>query len=127
VSKISKEKNESFGERLRRLRVAKGYTESELGKVIGTSHRMIAYYEIQGGNPPADVLVKLARALDVSADELLGLEPLQAKKPDEEAENLRLLRHVKQVQKLPLKDRRNVLQLIDSLVEKATLKQAQGS
>lgn len=127
MSKISKEKNESFGERLRRLRVAKGYTESELGKVIGTSHRMIAYYEIQGGNPPADVLVKLARALDVSADELLGLEPLQAKKPDEEAENLRLLRHVKQVQKLPLKDRRNVLQLIDSLVEKATLKQAQGS
>jgi hypothetical protein len=36
------------------------------------------------------------------------------------------MRKLRQVEKLPLKDRRSVLQLIDALVEKEALKKAQG-
>ena len=121
----AKKTNETIGERLRRLRKAKGYTQVELGEAIGTSHRMIAYYEVQGGNPPADVVIKLAQALKVSADELLGLERTAKTKAD--PGDLRLLRKLRQVERLPAKDRRSVLRFIDALVEKETLKKAQSS
>lgn len=126
VARPHRQKDESFGVRLRRLRVAKGYTESELGKTVGTSHRMIAYYEIQGGNPPADVVAKLATALGVSADELLGLEPPHKQKGGDGAENLRLMRKLKAVKLLPPKERRRVLQFIELVVEREALKRAQG-
>jgi transcriptional regulator with XRE-family HTH domain len=126
VARPRKKKDESFGERLRRLRSAKGYTEAELGQAVGTSHRMIAYYEIQGGNPPADVLVKLARALDVSADVLLGLAAEKRKPAASGPEDLRLMRKLRQVKQLPARDRRSVLQLIDALVEREELRRKQG-
>ena len=116
---------DALGERLRRLRLEKGYSLRELAAVVGTSHRMIAYYEIQGGNPPADVVVKLARALGVSADGLLGLRKAN-KAADSHPENVRLLRKLRQVAKLPAKDRRSVLQMIDALVERQALKELRG-
>jgi transcriptional regulator with XRE-family HTH domain len=126
VARPRRPKDESFGGRLRRLRVARGYTESELGKTVGTSHRMIAYYEIQGGNPPADVVAKLAKALGVSADELLGLQPPRKQKDNDGAENLRLMRKLRMVKQLSPKERRRVLQFIDLVVEREALKRAQG-
>jgi transcriptional regulator with XRE-family HTH domain len=126
VARPRRPRDESFGGRLRRLRVARGYTESELGKTVGTSHRMIAYYEIQGGNPPADVVAKLAKALSVSADELLGLKPPRKQKDNDGAENLRLMRKLRMVKQLSSKERRRVLQFIDLVVEREALKRAQG-
>ena len=110
-------KTDGLGERLRHLRTARGYSLRELAKAVGTSHRMIAYYEVQGGNPPADVLARLARALGVSSDELLGLKRARGRNGDV-PESLRMMRRLRQVEKLPAKDRRSVLQLIDSLVTK---------
>ena len=55
-----------MGERIRRLRLAKGLTQTELGRRTGLSKRMVAYYEIQGGMPSAALLVRLAEALGVS-------------------------------------------------------------
>lgn len=115
----------TLGERLRRLRLEKGYSLRELASVVGTSHRMIAYYEIQGGNPPADVVVKLANALNVSADGLLGLKNA-SRSSQAQPENVRLLRKLRQVEKLPSKDRRSVLQFIDALVERQALKETRG-
>jgi transcriptional regulator with XRE-family HTH domain len=126
VARPQKQKDESFGQRLRRLRAAKGYTEAELGRVIGSSHRMIAYYEVQGGNPPADVVAKLSRALNASADELLGLQPLKKHKETDGAENLRLMRKLRLVKDFPSKERRQVLQFIDLVIERESLKRAQG-
>ena len=99
---------------------------TELAKVVGTSHRMIAYYEIQGGNPPSDVVVNLARALGVTTDELLGVRTTKRAGSEQTPEDLRLLRRLRQVSKLPAKERRNVLQFIDALVDRETLKKANG-
>jgi len=126
VARLHKHKDESFGERLRRLRLARGYTEVELGKAIGSSHRMIAYYEIQGGNPPADVVAKLSQALRVSADEILGLHSPKPRKEEDGAENIRVMRKLHLVKHLPPKERRRVLQFIDLVVERDALKRAHG-
>lgn len=66
---------QNFGARLAELRKAAGLTQVELAEAIGTSQRMIAYYESTDDYPIARLLRHLSQALGVSADELLGLTP----------------------------------------------------
>src|SRR5262245_27518683 len=66
-------KNPNFGKRLVALRKAVGFTQVQLASRIGSSQRAISYYENEAGFPPAPVLAALAKALNVSTDELLGL------------------------------------------------------
>lgn len=61
----------------------------------------------------------MARVLRVSVDELIGYRPAQV--PADRA-NPRLWRKLRQVEALPPPDRKQVLQLIDTLVERETLK-----
>ena len=68
-----------FGTRLAELRKAAGLTQVELAEAIGTSQRMVAYYESTEDYPLARLLRELSRALGVSADELLGLTPATAR------------------------------------------------
>ncbi|MDB4912414.1 MAG: phage regulatory protein [Gemmatimonadetes bacterium] len=68
---------EGFGDRLAALRQRRGLTQTALGEAVGVSKRVIAYYEADGAQPPAAMLIELARALPVSADELFGLAPLR--------------------------------------------------
>ncbi|MCC6810674.1 MAG: helix-turn-helix transcriptional regulator [Deltaproteobacteria bacterium] len=122
MPRIAKDPPSGFGQRLRRLRKERGFTQTELGSAIGSSHRMVVYYEVQGGNPPADVLLKLAKALDVSPDVLLGEETAKKVKHSAAPQNLRLMRKLRLVEKLPEKERKQVIALIDALVEKEQLK-----
>lgn len=108
---------DSFGDRVRRLREARGFTQRELAEAAETSQRMIAYYETHSGTPAAPVLLKLARALKTSPDELMGLKAEQRSTESSSPQNLRLWRKLRRVEKLPPAQRRTVVQLIDALVE----------
>ena len=68
-----------FGKRLRTIRMARGMTQEELGDAVGVSNRLIAYYEADDTQPAGAMLVDLAKALKVSADEVLGLKPVKNK------------------------------------------------
>src|SRR5579863_8107763 len=72
---------ESFGERLKRLRQGAKISLRDLAKQVGVSHRMLFYYESKQGNPPVDLLPILAKALGVSADTILGLDKSTNLKP----------------------------------------------
>ena len=65
----------TFGARLAELRKAAGLTQVELAEAIGSSQRMVAYYESTDDYPIARLLRHLSRALGVTTDELLGLTP----------------------------------------------------
>ncbi|MGH9366332.1 MAG: helix-turn-helix domain-containing protein, partial [Thermoanaerobaculia bacterium] len=65
-------KTETLGDRIRKFRLAKGLTQTELGKMVGVTQRVITYYEVRGVSPPPDLLVRIADALDVWLDELFG-------------------------------------------------------
>ena len=107
----------AFGHRLMTLRKAAGYTQVELAQELGVTQRMVSYYEGQSEYPPAAVVPKLAGLLGVTADELLGMRPLKKRKrPD-----TRLARRYQQIEQLPAKDRRQLLQLIDTFVKAAQL------
>lgn len=113
----------SFGARLAQLRKAAGFTQEELAAEIGVSRRIIAYYEGETDYPPTALLPKIAQALRISADELLGIAPIKkATKPG----NNRLQRRLQQIEQLDATEKRQVLQVIDAFIERGQLKRKAG-
>ena len=60
--------------KLRKRRVAKGLTQFDLAMRSGVPDRYISRYELGKSLPNTDHLRKLAKALGVTTDYLLGLE-----------------------------------------------------
>jgi transcriptional regulator with XRE-family HTH domain len=115
----------TFGERLVALRKAAALTQQQLAEEVGVSRRMIAYYEGQSEHPPTTLLPALARALHVSADALLGLEPV-AKRNGRVPDN-RMQRRLQQLANLPPEERRQIMQLLDAFIERGQLKRRAGA
>ena len=111
---------ETFGERLARLRKARGYTQTELGELVGVSQRMVTYYERAADHPPAYLVPKLAEALKVTTDELLGVRPVEAEPAPRQT---RLWRKLREIEKLPAGDRKAVMKILDGLLVRQRLQQ----
>lgn len=111
-----------FGHRLALRRQAAGYTQQQLADEIGVSRRMIAYYEGETGHPPASFLVQLARALNTSTDELLGVQPTT--KPASSSISARWERRVRQIERLSAKPKQQLLSLIDTFIAAEQLRQS---
>ena len=116
----------SFGERLFALRTARGLTQVDLAKALGTTQRVISYYETKGELPTPDFLVALVRILGTTADELLGIKPAKLR-PDNTPEQRRLWKRFQRMESLPERDQRAVIRLINSLVASNSNGQARGS
>ena len=114
---LSRPSTDTFGDRLRRLRSARGFTQGELGRKISLSQRMVAYYESQGGTPAPPLVAKIAKALGVSSDELLGIKQSSAAGAPDTPNELRLWRKLRQIRDLPDQKRRLLLQLIDQFLD----------
>ena len=63
-----------FAENLRKSRKRKGYSQEKLAKVLNYGYTAIANYESARNEPSFDCLIKLAETLDVTIEELLGVE-----------------------------------------------------
>lgn len=103
---------QTFGTRLARFRQQRGLTQAELGRLIGISQRMVAYYETESLQPPGALLADLVRVLRVPADELLGLGPAVEQLSPKLA---RFRKRLLKAEALPAEDQRAVLRLIDTL------------
>lgn len=68
---------DDFGERLRKLRVARDLTQQQLGEKLGVVPSTIGKYEkVKDSYPSIEVLIKLSDFFSVSTDYLLkGVEP----------------------------------------------------
>lgn len=64
----------AIGERLARLRSKREMTQVELAKALGVSQAMLSRYEKGEVRLTAPAVVKIAKALKVSTDELLGVK-----------------------------------------------------
>lgn len=108
-----------FGQRLLDLRRQRGLTQVQLAEALGSTQRAISYYETVADYPPAEVIVELARVLEVATDVLLGVKTPKAQKPavpHDDPETRRLWKRFQRVLELPEKDRRAVIRLVNSLV-----------
>jgi transcriptional regulator with XRE-family HTH domain len=105
-----------FGARLIALRQARALTQIQLAAAIDSTQRAISYYETGGGYPAPQVIVALAKILDVTSDELLGLKPAKKDRtPDITPENRKLWKTFQKVAELPERDQKAVVRLINSL------------
>lgn len=113
--RIKRETAQGFGPRLAALRKAAGITQTAFAAEIGVSQRMMAYYEGPAAQPPANLLPEMARALGVSVEALLGVEVAKRRaKPTD----TRMQRRLQQVERLGVKEKRQVLQFIDTVIER---------
>src|SRR5437899_4219009 len=67
-----------LAERLQKLRETRRLTQAELGRKAGMAAASISHFETGQRTPSLDSLVKLADALQVSVDTLLGRAPVEA-------------------------------------------------
>jgi transcriptional regulator with XRE-family HTH domain len=109
-----------FGRRLMTLRKAHNMSQVQLAKAAKTTQRAVSYYETGLGFPPAPLVARLAHALNISSDELLGLKPQprqtsQFERLNNDPNSRRLWKRFQQMASLPEKDQRAVVRLINSL------------
>ena len=114
-----KEPHSAFGKRLFALRKTRGLTQVQLAEALGTTQRVISYYETEAELPPSTAIIPLARVLEVSTDELLGLRPAQAN-GNSSVQKQRLWKRFQKMDVLPTKDQRAVIRLINSLAGSST-------
>ena len=60
VMPAKKEPQTAFGKRLFTLRKARGLTQSQLADALGTTQRVISYYETDAELPPSAVIIPLS-------------------------------------------------------------------
>jgi transcriptional regulator with XRE-family HTH domain len=112
--------DEPFGPRLALLRQAAGYSQRNLSRETGISQRMIAYYEKQPNFPPVHVLTALVSALGVSTQDVMGEK---GAKSGPEPKDMRIRQRLEEIEKLDEREKRQVIQLLDTFIEKNRLKQ----
>jgi transcriptional regulator with XRE-family HTH domain len=104
---------DEFGPRLARIRRERGITQVELAEAIGSIQVVISNYERGKARPYADTVARIAEALGVTTDELLGRTPL----PESGLQrSRRFLRRLKLVEELPRRDQDALLRTIDAFL-----------
>lgn len=112
----------SFGEHLQNLRKARGLTQTQLAEAAETTQRAVSYYETEAGFPPAPAVIRLAKALNVTTDELLALKPPNAAPVEDDPEARRQWKRFQMITALPERDQKAVIRLISSLVAGSPLR-----
>jgi transcriptional regulator with XRE-family HTH domain len=112
----------SFGKKLRECREAKGLSQSELARQLGTNHSIIGKYERDEVKPTIDVVKKIANMLETTVGYLLG-----------ESDDINLLKdplmlkRLNDINHLLEKDKDNILYTLDGLLRDAKTRQAYGA
>ena len=74
-----------FGENLKAMRKAKGYTQQELAMKLNVVRQTVSKWEKGLSVPDAEILVEIADVLDTDASVLLGKEVSDEESRDEVA------------------------------------------
>lgn len=111
----------NFGERVLNARKDKGMSQQELAKQAKVHFTNIGKYEREEAIPSADVLNRIAKALEVSTDFLLnGNIDDKAKNTIKDNE---LLIQFKKVEQLPNDKKKLVKEFLDAFIFKANVQQ----
>lgn len=115
----------NFGERLLNARKETGKSQQDLAKLVKVHFTNIGKYEREEAMPSADVLNRIAKALDVSPDFLLnGNMDDKAKNTIKDNE---LLLQFKKVEQLPNDKKKLVKEFLDAFIFKANVQQLSHS
>lgn len=114
--------NKDIGERIKTLRLERGLTQVQLGQRLDMTQPNLSAIERGARGVTVHQIVRIAKALGASTDELLLAEKAPA--PGQRAKK-KLLQRLQLVQDLPKGDQKILLQILDGMVSHRQEKQQQ--
>jgi len=100
-----------LGMRIASFRKKRGFTQSQLAEIVGISRNVIADYENDRIRIYDEMIARLAVALKITTDELLGLKNQSAVEDDQLS--LRFVKRVRAIQKLPESEQKAIIKILD--------------
>ncbi len=109
-----------FGTKVAQLRKEKDLSRDELGEKVGTSGAIVGRYERGDMKPSIEIAAKIAEALDVSLDFLMGLS-------SELVKDKKMVNRLEDIKKLPEKEREKIFEYIDLVIRDVKIKKAHAA
>ena len=106
----------TFGKKLRDAREAKGFSQAELARQIGSHHSIIGKYERDEVKPTVDVIKKLADVLKTTISFLMGETDNQNVFKDPV-----MFKRMAEIESLPPKDKECLLLTVDNFIKATKL------
>jgi transcriptional regulator with XRE-family HTH domain len=108
----TKEPRSALGQRIAQARERKGISQAQLAELLQVKQPTVAYWERKAKNIRSDVMTRLAHALGVSADVLLG-----TKAPPPQAQPAGKARAAfDAVSRLPRRQQDKIVEVVQALV-----------
>jgi XRE family transcriptional regulator, regulator of sulfur utilization len=108
-----------IAKRIVSFRKTRGLTQAQLADIVGISRNLLANYEMGRTHLTDDSIIRLASALRVSADELLGIKGSDATTAS--VPSVRLVRRMQKIALLPQADQKVILKTIDTYLKGAVI------
>ena len=106
-------KSLTFGKRLTEVRKDKKMSQDEVGKLVNVHGAVIGRYERDEVKPSIEMATRLAEALEVSLDYLVGSTDILLEK--------NIVSKILDIQKLKENDRQHVFALLDAFIKQTKL------
>ena len=118
-------RDDGFSDRLRKLRKDRSLSQTQLGQLVDVHYTHIGRYERGTSRPAADTLNRLAQALDVSGDYLLGGATDDAAVG--KFEDRELMKQFQEVAQLDEQDKQVVKVFLDAFLARRKIQQLVAS
>jgi len=106
-----------IGSKIVELRKENNLSRDELGKTVGTSGAVIGRYERNEITPSIEVAAKMANALNVSLDFLVGNTSLMIK-------DKKILERLENIDRMSEQEKNQLFNVVDALIRDFNAKQA---
>lgn len=105
-----------FGRQLAHFRQQRGLTQQEFAEELGISRELVGHYERRCENPSIEFIIKAAKILGITTDELLGVAPERDKPgPSPKAQKL-----AERLSRMPRNKQAIILNMIEGAIGKAS-------
>ena len=106
--------SQKFGSHLKDLRKAAGLSQKALGTLLGVPQSNISFWEKCDKPPRGEILPTLAQALNISVDEILGIEPIKPKK--QQAAKGKLQQLFEAASQMPRRQQEKIISVLEPFV-----------
>ncbi len=87
-------------------------TQAELAQQINVGQKLISDYELNKLRPNYEIIIKLALALEITTDELLGLKNIKTNGKNKPSK--KIVRRMEKIGTLPVSQQKFILRTLDS-------------
>ena len=119
LKSIYNNEDNTIGKRIARLRKEKGFTQKELAEKIGINRSLMCDYEIGRIRIYSEMIARIAIALNVSTDNILGVKNIGNNK---NIPSLKLIKRMYAIEKLSKSKQKALLKNIDNFLKAEGIK-----